>query len=362
MKKASIYLLGLLLIFNFTGFQNSLLAQDKNPCEEWAYTEGLELVKIEDIVDSKGKPYNEEKVTVVGVVKRFVQESSDSKAYYELEGKFGDIIRVSSNADEEPKKLVYYIVEGTVYIKEAIEENEPGIPFIHEEWREECAEKINVITTDPVAAEEVAEPEKTWLEENLIIVLAGLGVIILIVIVVIVIVGQSKKKENVEADRQRQYEADLAKKSAIQKETAQSSQPKPKVDDDQDFKTIKIFIDDPKTMKFIPGKLEIISGDDKGKTFLISGYPTPEGSIVTIGRDNVTGDRKFAHIQLDKRFQTVGRKQAELIYKSGKLYARNVGETNPTQVDGNELQVGQMAEVSPGSVIRTGELEFKYVV
>ena len=357
MKKRSIYFLGLVLAFVLFGFQNSLNAQDKNPCEEGSYTKGKKITKIEDIKENLAQ-FNTERVVVVGVVRNFIVDQSNSLAYYELEGKYGDIIRVRANSEKEPKKLIYYVVEGIVYIQSA-----DNKPFIHEESRIECIAIVEVKdTSDKQVEDEEPGPQTSWIEENLIIVIIGISILILIIIVVIVVLGQGKKKQKAEEEHRTQLESQKRKKEDERRanEQREASQPKPEPDDD--FKTIKIFIDDPKTMKFIPGKLEIISGDDKGRTFLISGYPTPEGSVVTIGRENVIGDRRSAHIQLDKRFQTVSRKQAELIYKSGKLFARNVSDTNPTQVDGSELKVGQMAEVKPGSIIRTGELEFKYVV
>lgn len=129
-----------------------------------------------------------------------------------------------------------------------------------------------------------------------------------------------------------------------------------------DFRTIKIVPPAPQTITFIPGKLEIISGEDKGKSFRIAGFPTSEGSVVSIGREVVTGERAYAHIQLNEKFRTVSRRQAELIYKDHKLLIRNLSETNLTQVDGLELQPGECTELKPDAKIRTGELEFQYKI
>jgi hypothetical protein len=124
------------------------------------------------------------------------------------------------------------------------------------------------------------------------------------------------------------------------------------------FKTIVVSPSAPKTIKFIAGFLEILNGEDKGKNFRIAGYPTPTGGIVTIGREEVTGERAFAHIQL--REKTVSRKQAELISTDGKLYIKNLSETNFTKVDGVELKPEERIELKPDSVIKMGELEFRY--
>ena len=93
---------------------------------------------------------------------------------------------------------------------------------------------------------------------------------------------------------------------------------------------------------------------------MISGYPTPEGNIVTIGRESVSGEKAQAHIQLTER--TVSRKQAELIARDKKLYVRNLSETNFTCLNGIEIMAGEVKEVKSGSIIKTGEVEFQYKV
>jgi len=127
-----------------------------------------------------------------------------------------------------------------------------------------------------------------------------------------------------------------------------------------DFKTIKIMASSPKTLKFIPGKLTIVSGEDTGKSFKIAGFPTSEGSIVSIGREEVKGDRAYSHIQLMQK--TISRKQAEIVQKDGKLYVKNLSDTNFTQLDGIELKPNEKAELKAGAVLRLGELEVKYEV
>jgi pSer/pThr/pTyr-binding forkhead associated (FHA) protein len=115
-------------------------------------------------------------------------------------------------------------------------------------------------------------------------------------------------------------------------------------------------------MRYVPGELVVLSGEDRGKSFKIAGYPTSEGSVVTIGREPVTDERAFAHIQIEERFHTVSRKQAELIWKEKKLFVRNLSDTNPTQVNGIEIKPGKKVQLKPGAVMRTGELEFEYKV
>jgi hypothetical protein len=127
-----------------------------------------------------------------------------------------------------------------------------------------------------------------------------------------------------------------------------------------DFKTIRINIGGPNTLDTIPGKFEIISGRDIGKEFKMNGIPGPNGCVLTIGREKVVGDGGYSHIQLFEK--TVSRKQAEIHYIDNKMYLINLSETNPTQLNGVELKPGETAEITDESVIKTGEVEFKYLV
>ena len=124
------------------------------------------------------------------------------------------------------------------------------------------------------------------------------------------------------------------------------------------LKTMVIPSTAPRTMKFIPGEFEVITGDDKGRIIKIGGYPTEDGSIVTIGREEVTGQRDFAHIQLKEK--TISRRQAEIILKDGKMYIKNLSQTNYTKLDGKEIPPNTSSELNSGSVITFGEVEMKY--
>lgn len=130
--------------------------------------------------------------------------------------------------------------------------------------------------------------------------------------------------------------------------------------DDGEFKTIKIAAPTEKTLKFIPGQFIVLSGRDRGKPIRVAGFPTPEGSIVTLGREEVVGERAYAHIQLD--LQTVSRKHAELIFKDRKLYIKNLSDTNPTVVNEKEVVSGETEEVPLDSELRVGELKLKYIL
>ena len=111
-------------------------------------------------------------------------------------------------------------------------------------------------------------------------------------------------------------------------------------------------------LESIPGEFTIISGEDRGRSFRLRGYRTSEGAVATIGRREMTGEMALAHIRVSD--MTVSRMQAEFIYTGGRLYVRNLSNTNYTRVDGRKLPPGQMAEVRDGSLIRMGKLELRY--
>lgn len=131
-------------------------------------------------------------------------------------------------------------------------------------------------------------------------------------------------------------------------------------DEQSEFKTIKIASPTEKTLKFIHGQFIVLTGRDRGKPIRVAGFPTPEGSIVTVGRKPVEGERAYAHIQLD--LQTVSRKHAELIYKDKKLFVKNLSKTNPTIINETEIAIGQEAELPIESELRIGEIKFKYIL
>ncbi len=126
-----------------------------------------------------------------------------------------------------------------------------------------------------------------------------------------------------------------------------------------DMKTMVIPTDVSGTMRFMPGKLEVIKGENAGTTFRMAGYPTNDGtSVVTIGREKNTGPGEFAHIQLKER--TISRKQAELLQKDGKVSIKNLSKTNYTQVNGEEIPPEHTRELKGGEILTFGEVDIKY--
>ena len=269
---------------------------------------------VEEISNNPGK-YVQEKVEIVGVVTQYVKGTPTTTAYYLIRGDYGAILTVNYPTDRSPKVNARYNVTGIIFIDPASQ-----TPFLSEHER-------NEIVVD------------SWFRWLTII-----AVLLLVILVFLFFYQARLKKQSLSPAKK--IEPEIVEK-------AESGVPR------DDLKTIRI-ITPPKTMKFIPGELVIISGEDKGKAFKIAGYPTPEGNVVTIGREQVTGDRAFAHLQLADSLQTVSRKQAQIIYRNYKIYVKNLSQVNFTQVNGIELGVNEEMELTPGSMIKMGSIELQY--
>lgn len=282
------------------------------------------------------RSYHGDNVTVKGLVTIYRAGSGNTK-YYILRDDYGATIKVNT-AEGPPEINQMYTIEGIVYFDEAT-----NTPFISEKSR--TKQFIDDDKEDGKKDTTEIKPPLTT-DNTLIYILIG-GIAVLVALYFILKGRQSAPAYTPPASSD-SYSAPTIKLRPEDMQTQSSD----------DFKTIKITASSPKTLKFIPGKLTIVSGEDTGKSFKIAGYPTSEGSIVSIGREEVKGDRAYSHIQLMQK--TISRKQAEIVQKEGKLYVKNMSDTNYTQLDGVELKVGEKAELKTGAVLRLGELEVKY--
>lgn len=268
---------------------------------------------IEEITNNPGK-YVREKVTIKGVVTQYIDETPTSTAYYLIRGDYGAILTVNYSG-RSPKVNSRYNVTGIIYSDPATQ-----TLFLSEQER-------NEIVVD------------SWFRWLTII-----AVLLLVILVFLFFYQARLKKQSLSPSKKIEPEFEEKIDSRIPRE---------------DLKTIRI-ISPPKTMKFIPGELVVVSGIDKGKAFKIAGYPTPEGNVVTIGREQATGDRAFAHLQLNDSMQTVSRKQAQIIYRNQRIFVKNMSQVNFTQVNGIELGVNEEIELTPGSMIKIGSIELQY--
>lgn len=351
MRKAVKFLILISIAFGFVFITTGHVMADKLG----------EKTTIEDIWKNPDK-FKDLTVSVQGQVLEFITEQSNTNSFYVLKGKYDGVIRVKVQFDE-PTIGKKYIVTGTLYpdvdlyntgnIDDAVFIHQTNIKEIDDfyDWDKEPVTKPKSITD-----EEKTNTEKKPIEiDYLFYVIIIAIILVLIVIILLVVKFMSSKKET-------STNNSFIPEAPVQNTVAPSSASAPVAEDD--FKTIKIVRDTSRTLKFIPGQLEIISGEDMGKSFRLAGYPSADGSITTMGTKEQTGDRRFAHILIDKKFRTVSRYQAEFIYRNteNKLYIKNISKVNLTKIDGTELKENEMAVVKNGSTITTGELDFRYTV
>ncbi len=304
----------------------------------------VQKAQVNDILKDPNS-YNQEEVEVSGLVIQYIEATEQTTSHYYLKDDFGAIIKVHT-AESKPETNEKYIVRGILYI-----EASTLLPFISEKSKVKI-EKEGAVTQDaisaPVTPVEDLIPEKTgsdWWKENWLL-LVIIGSALLLLILLMLLLGRKRRADVL-------YTPEPVNKP--------SQIPAEKQDIPVSRETLKTMVIPstvPKTMKFIPGELEVITGEDKGRIIRIGGFPTEEGSVVTIGREQVTGPRDFAHIQLKER--TISRRQAELILKDGKLFLKNLSETNYTKLDGKDLLPNTSAPLSPGSIMTFGEVEMKY--
>jgi hypothetical protein len=291
---------------------------------------GQEKVKqVNDILSDPSK-YLKEDIQVTGLVIQYVEGTEKTTSFYYLKDDFGAIIKVHT-AEGKPETNIKYIVNGILYVDPLTE-----LPFISE--RSKIRADLDIVTPPQHA--------QTWWEKNWLLVVIITSAILLFTLILLLF-GHRK---NVEAP---------GIKSINNNQNITYEKNEPPVPKDN-LKTMVIPSKAPRTMKFIPGEFEVITGDDKGRIIKIGGYPTEEGSIVTIGREEVTGQRDFAHIQLKEK--TISRRQAEIMLKDGKMYIKNLSQTNYTKLNGKEIPPNTSSELNSGSVITFGEVEMKYNV
>jgi predicted component of type VI protein secretion system len=320
---------------------------------------------IEKIVDNPGA-FIDETVIVQGLVVKYFREPSHTNSFYSLKGKYDGKILVKVEAQKEPLLEHFYEVKGTVF-------KENGNVFIHQTETAEIPDLknytwgnsnevldnddvSNLEKSDKIEKDDSGEEIGVLPDKGMSFYIIVAAIVIVIIVLVVLLIKMTSKKNEVEVN----VNQPTSTPPPVPQPAPQPVQSTSVSDDD--YKTIKLVRDSAKTLKFIPGKLEIVSGPDAGKSFRLSGYPTSQGSVVTIGTLEEKGDRQYAHIQIDKSFRTVSRRQAEIIFneKEKKLYIKNLSNTNYTKVDDVELNPNEAIELKDGSVISMGELSFRY--
>jgi hypothetical protein len=123
-----------------------------------------------------------------------------------------------------------------------------------------------------------------------------------------------------------------------------------------DGETVRFSIPDEGTLQFLPGRLEIFSGPDKGRDVRFvrtGGERHPE---ITFGRSE---GPPYRHVQLMAR--TVSRQHAAMSLIDGHWELKNMSATNPVLLNGRPLEAGEVAPLLvDGDRIEMGEIVFLF--
>lgn len=109
------------------------------------------------------------------------------------------------------------------------------------------------------------------------------------------------------------------------------------------------------TLQFLPGRLQVLDGQDAGREVRFVRVPGPDGTTVTFGRSEGPA---YRHIQL--REATVSRSHARLRLADGCWQLTNLSETNPVVVNGRTMEPGEELPVVDGDRIEMGEVVFGF--
>ncbi len=314
---------------------------------------GQQSTTIESIRETP-RHYIQEYVEFTGYIERYVPGTAETTSFYQIRGDYGGSIRVNTSS-QRPAINAKYRVSGTV-----IFDQETLLVIEERKTRLSDAPGVSPRQEGPVTPPPGSSRNNAML-------------IAIVVLAVIVIVGALVLFFNRSAKPKAMY---ARSGDFISDDSATPPVPSSKVSGSgfasqnlgQQYETVRVETSVPPTLKFIPGKLLITNGPDKGKTLILSGYPTPEGNVLTIGRDfrewqdhpKLSGDRKYAHIRIKDDSRTLSRIQAEIIYREDRVYLKNLSEVNPCKVNGTDVAVNESVELSPGAKITTGYIEFSY--
>lgn len=118
---------------------------------------------------------------------------------------------------------------------------------------------------------------------------------------------------------------------------------------------VKFSVPQDGTLQFLPGRLQILEGQDAGREVRFVHVPGPDGMTVTFGRSE---GPTYRHVQL--REGTVSRTHARLMLEGGLWRLTNLSETNPVVINGRSMDPGEETEVADGDRIEMGEVVFGF--
>jgi hypothetical protein len=123
-----------------------------------------------------------------------------------------------------------------------------------------------------------------------------------------------------------------------------------------DGATLRFAIPDEGTLQFLPGRLEVVSGPDRGREVRFVRSGAGDRMEVTFGRSEGPA---YRHVQLMAR--TVSRQHAAMVLTDGHWALKNLSATNPVLLNGRALEAGEVAPLLvEGDRIEMGEVVFVF--
>jgi|GEM_PF-1105402 len=379
----------------------------------WTMPQAKKPLEVKDLSEiKKNSPYINEVVTFKGLVTQLEKDRSHTTILYYVQDQWGKLIQVRTTGEPPVYNYKYTIVglalltpDGTAYVLEQKREPlietasatappptavEPAsgavppevttgpvstgqtgdttLPPLPDTTTSEPAGEPGGLTPPPepglTATEpgtepalnpsdpDIAGPEPSgfskWMSNPVVMILVALAVVIVIVLAVLmVLMAKSRKGES----------ATLSSGTGLSGDFPASTQPEPP-GEVVETKTIKISVPPPKTLKLLPGRLEIVGGDDQLREIRFYRVGGSGNSEVTFGRAK---GPEYTHVQL--KSQTVSSKQAKLMFSgAGQAALINFAspESNPTQINGREMGLEERVTLNQGDQIAMGELKFRF--
>ncbi len=300
------------------------------------------LTKVRDI-RANPRGYANEVVTIEGFATQWVESTATTTSFYFLKDDWGGVIKLRTSR-EKPMVGTRYRVTGPVGIDVA----QHNDVFISEEMRievrDESAPQAPAVAAPIVVPTEMPEPAPGGLSKESVILIVAIVAAVALLIGLVAWLARSRRQAPPTG-----LGDDLGSglPSAVPEAPPQIVE----------GRTIKIFAPPPGTLKILPGRFEVVAGDDTVKEirfYRVKGQSTPE---VTFGR---AAGAPFTHVQLKP--MTVSSRQAKLTFINNQWILTNFASeaSNPTRVNGMELPAEGQAALKEGDRIEMGEVTFLF--
>ncbi len=295
---------------------------------------GSRQVRIKDIMSDPYK-YQDKVVVVEGRVTKYGDEAAGKAKSYFLKGKWGGMIKIIAN-DDLPEENVWGTVKGIVIISDNGETFITGQTRIMKEPGPEEGKKDN----NSGKGAGGNSPGSPW---NYALIGASIILFIFIVVLSLLLIFNQRQT----------FLPDALPETSRKFRLRRKKLPKPaKV---IDGKTIVIAEAPAGTLKLLPGRFEVLNGDDTIREIRFYKTRHQGETEITFGRE-VEPD--YSHIQLKPR--TVSGKHAKLVWTNGKYSLFNYSDVNPTTVNGEPMAKEASVVLEPGCRIEMGEVAFIY--